>query len=676
MKIKDIVRLLVLNESQNDAEGLINLFRNSGYPTRAHRIVSEADLQQQLGEDPWDLMLCDGRFGELSIEQALAIFDEHHDDIPTIMLLDDPTGEAFQAALDRGVQDAVDAENQHHLLHAALREIANRRERLEKKALKGRLDEVNARYELLMEGSRDAIAYVTGGMHIDVNDAYAEHFGYDDTDELASMPLVDLIAAADQDEFKSFLKDYTNAGATTRTIDTTGERADGSTIAMSLEFSPATYEGEECTQLIIRRGGGSGSGSGTGNTEALSAVLDTISAARRDRTRSAVALVRPTNLDDVRRAIGYFTANQALTLLAEHLRDALDGASVLTLGNGDLLVLINATEPEAVRDALAKACDSLASQLLEIDTLSAQFECRAGVVGIDDQSADNAAMVIDHAYNGLLELLESASEKRAILYTPPATPVSLDSGDIDLDELAEQGRMKLLFQPIVSLRGDAGEYYEVSTRLLDSDDTEVDAARLAPGLVNEKGESTFDRWVIFSATKQLARQRSDGADTRLIINITPTALKDRDLISWLGVATKAAGLPPESVTLQLRESDVSSFIKLAAGFFEGLRGLGCRTAIAEFGASGEPGRLLKHVQADFLKIHRELAQNAQNHDDARQVLKALVGELGTGESAAIVPEVDSAATLATLWQIGAGYIQGSYLAEPGEAMDYEFAEIA
>lgn len=674
MKIKDIVRLLVLNESQNDAEGLINLFRNSGYPTRAHRIVSESDLEQRLTEDPWDLMLCDGRFEELSIEQALAIFRDRGDDIPTIVLLDNPTSEAFEAALDRGAQDAVDATNQHHLFHAALREIANRRERLEKNALKGRLDEVNARYELLMEGSRDAIAYVTGGMHIDVNEAYCEHFGYDDTDELASMPLVDLIAPADQEKFKSFLKEYTSAGATTRTLDIAGERSDGGAVEMTLEFSPATYEGEECTQIIIRRGGNQAAGSS--GTEVLHAILDTISATRRERTHSAVALVRPTNLDDVRRAIGYFTTNQALGLLAEQLRDELANAAVFALGNGDFIALFNDNEPQAACDAVTEACDNIATQLLEVDSLSAQFECRAGVIGIDDTAPDNAGLVIDHAYQGLMELLDSANQERALVYTPPATPVSLDSSDIDLDQLAEQGRLTLLFQPIVSLRGDSGEYYEVVTRLLDSDDSEVDAARLAPGLVDEKGQSTFDRWVIFSATKQLARQRGSGADTRLIINITPTALKDRELVAWLGVATKAAGLPPESVTLQLRESDVSSFVKLASEFFGGVREIGCRTAIAEFGASGEPVRLLKHVQVDFLKIHPELAQNAQLNEDARQALKQLVGELGTGASTAIVPEVDSAATLATLWQIGAGYIQGSYLAEPGEAMDYEFAEIA
>jgi EAL domain-containing protein (putative c-di-GMP-specific phosphodiesterase class I) len=41
-----------------------------------------------------------------------------------------------------------------------------------------------------------------------------------------------------------------------------------------------------------------------------------------------------------------------------------------------------------------------------------------------------------------------------------------------------------------------------------------------------------------------------------------------------------------------------------------------------------------------------------------------------------VPFVENASVLATLWQVGADFIQGHYLQAPSREMDYEFSDIA
>jgi hypothetical protein len=50
------IRLLILEDSQNDAEYLVSLLRNAGHATRAHRITSVEDLQECL-QQTWDLCL-------------------------------------------------------------------------------------------------------------------------------------------------------------------------------------------------------------------------------------------------------------------------------------------------------------------------------------------------------------------------------------------------------------------------------------------------------------------------------------------------------------------------------------------------------------------------------------------------------------------------------------------
>ena len=54
---KKTIRLLILEDSQNEAERLVSLFRNAGHATRVHRLTSSEDLAETL-QHTWDLLIC------------------------------------------------------------------------------------------------------------------------------------------------------------------------------------------------------------------------------------------------------------------------------------------------------------------------------------------------------------------------------------------------------------------------------------------------------------------------------------------------------------------------------------------------------------------------------------------------------------------------------------------
>lgn len=62
------------------------------------------------------------------------------------------------------------------------------------------------RYQLLLNSSSEAIAYVQDGMHIYVNSAYLELFGYENLEFLEVIPLMKLIDQKDQPSVKRLLK--------------------------------------------------------------------------------------------------------------------------------------------------------------------------------------------------------------------------------------------------------------------------------------------------------------------------------------------------------------------------------------------------------------------------------------------------------------------------------------
>lgn len=676
MKIKDIIRLLILNESQNDAEEIINLFRNSGYPTRAHRVVSDSELQQLLTENPWDLLISDDAHAEFRLQQAIDTLKREKADIP-VLLVNSDADQAMSSAIEAGVQDMIAKADQKHLLHAALREISNRRARLDNAAIRSTLEELQARYELLMGGSQDAIAYITDGMHVDVNDAYASQFGYDDAEEMACMPVIDLIADLDQDQFKQFLRDYSQTGENNINLEIRGQHQDGSELNLHMIFSPASYEGEDCTQIVIRAGGTASSG-GQDFRQSFADLAQQSIQLKNSNTDACLAYVQIDNLVQLREAVGILAADSIIAQLQEvfasHCTEALMIAQVSVDG---YILLLPGNAPETARQTMEQLLETSRQHIFEADGLTTHCECVAACMFINHKAAESADTLVNQVYTGVNELLSDGKGCKTTIYTPPAAPIKLGSKDIDLDELYEEGRLSLLYQPVVSLRGEPGEYYEVSPSLKDTDGSPIDISHLAAGMLDDKLGSLFDRWVIFAATKLLAQKRTGGSgDTRLIINLSNSCLRDNELPNWLGISLNAAGLPPEALVLQLDTVDAENSIKLTERFFAALKKLGCNTGLRDFDTAVDSEKVLEHIAPGMIKISAHAVELAQNEDKGRHKLKQLLNQATQAEAATVVPNVCTAATLATLWQLGAAFIQGSYLQDPAPAMEYEFAEIA
>ena len=56
---RDTLQLLLLTQTQNDAEQLVSLMRNSGFSTRARTVVSHAQFEEALKTAQWDVVVAD-----------------------------------------------------------------------------------------------------------------------------------------------------------------------------------------------------------------------------------------------------------------------------------------------------------------------------------------------------------------------------------------------------------------------------------------------------------------------------------------------------------------------------------------------------------------------------------------------------------------------------------------
>ena len=231
----------------------------------------------------------------------------------------------------------------------------------------------------------------------------------------------------------------------------------------------------------------------------------------------------------------------------------------------------------------------------------------------------------------------------------------------------------LLFQPIISLRGDSDEHYEVFLRLMD-EKKRRSARRISFCSLRSKTAlpAKIDRWVILQSIKMLSAHRSKGHNTRLTVNLTNNSLIDEEFIQWLSVAIKAARLPSDAVIFQLAEPDVAKHIRQAREFINGLKRMHCRTSLRHFGVTENPFETLKHVPVDFVKLDGKHVQDLDGSPDRKEKLTTMIKELQRHGKLTVIPMVESATVLSALWQAGANYIQGHYLQEPSTEMNYDF----
>ena len=686
---KKTIRLLLLEDSQNEAERLVSLFRNAGRATRVQRLTSAEDLQGAL-QQTWDLLICAPSSQLLPPEEVILAIRRQAKDLPIIQLV--PAGmptrdisDAIVEAMSLGVQDALPQGEDERLMRIAQRELANLEERRARRAAEVALHEAEKRCQLLLDSSVDAIAYVHDGMHIYANRAYLELFGYADAEELEGMPMIDLIGAGDQGAFKEFLKGY-QSGTGRNELNCGGVREDGEGFRARMHFSPASYDGEPCIQVVIRRD--------ADNTELEERlreastldpltglynrphILELMDAAAERAVNagqpSALAYLQLNHYAQLLAELGVSDIGLLLTELARWLPDQLPPEARLARFSDDVFTILHAGQtPEQLQAPLEALLKRLEGQLFDIQGRSVQVSLAIGLAGLSEKTA-RAQDVIDRAHRCADSLEGRAGLKRHDPTEELAAEASRGNLEAMVRQALETNGFRLLFQPIISLRGDTQEHYEALLRLVSPQGAELspteflDAARQA-GLAVK-----IDRWVLLAAIKQLVEHLGQGHSTRLFIHLTDASLQDPGLLPWLTTVLKAARLPADSLVLQLRETDAVSYLKQAKALAEGLHALHCKVALVQFGCTLNPLNTLRHLDADYVRLDasftRELGQPEQ-----LEGIKTLLASLHAQNRLSIMPAVETASALSSLWQAGVNYIQGHYLQSPTTAMNYDFA---
>ncbi len=697
MTTNPTIRLLILNDSRTEAERLISMLNNAGRQTRAQHAESEEVLVKLMQEQTWDVLICHDTNKTVSATNAIRQVRRLNKDLPVVLLTDDEGSKPIVEGIKLGAVDVVRLDEDQHLLQVIAREHTNREQRNLMRVAERRYKEMERRNQQLLDSSRDGFAFIQDGMFVYTNDSFAEVLDYRDRDDLECMPLIDMVSEEDQDRVKTFLKQFMLRGSDIETtkLTFTAITAQEKQKVLNIDVRKAQYLDEEiCIQFVVR--------ANSANTEELEEQLEQIrqqdlatglfnknylveqlelvvdKAVKQDTGAALLYLAINNFVETVQSKMGIAATDVVLGSIAAHARTLIKEGELLCRFSEDGFMLlipgIDADEAQGRAEKLAKA---MSSYIIDIEGSTLQLTYCVGV-SLINETTSHSDVPITHAMKALeLAREHHAKDKQIVARTfeeQKAEGEGQSAREVakTVQRALDKNRFRLLYQPILSLRGSDMEHYEILLRMVDDDDNGVSPNEFLEVAAEMGAITKIDRWVILESIKVLSEHRSKGHKTRLIVNLSKESMKDATLPPWLGVAFKAAKLPGSSIIFQLQESDVNDHMNLAKAFTQQVTALGAECSISRFGCVLNPFNALEHVTAHYIKVDGSFTQELQSGHGEPEALGELVSKLHELEKITIVPFVENASVLSKLWQSGVHYIQGYYLQGPAAAMDYDF----
>ncbi len=689
---RDTLHLLLLTHDQNDAEGLVSLLRNSGRATRAHMVSSITDFTDQIQDKTWDLVLAEPNAQDIDPKELFKQIKRLDKDLPVIILAEDVDPMQLEFYLKLGACDLVPEDESNLLSMVIQRELSNLNSRRALRTTQVKLRDAEKRCQSLLESSKDALTYIHDGMHIYANQAYLDLFGYDSVDDLEGMPVMDMVASRDQDNLKKSLKSFLVAGGSVD-LKYSGVKTDNTEIPITMSLSSATYADESCTQIVIR------ANSDSSNLEAklkefssrdlLTGLynkpyfMDSLeSAVDRAVLKGNVGAAIYINVDRfgrVKSQVGINNADSILFSVADYLKSAIEEGDTLARIGEDIFAWvrpnINAEQALAVSE---KFRDGIEHLVIDANSQTVTITASIGVALINDSCSDPSD-IIQRAHQAADAVRnEEGHEKGNGVHLYVAEEVAPDNTEEGIEKQViaalKASSFNLLFQPLINLKGEEQEHYETLLRLPQSNGEELSAGEFLNGFaISEDLKRKIDRWVILHSTKLLSEHRQQNLKTRLFVNLSAASLMDESLSSWIGVALNAAKLESDSVIFQFNEEDATKFLTQAQTFTADLKAKGYSCALSRFGCSLKPFQALKHLSIDYIKVDGSFTHEL-NQPESLETLKQMLAELHEQELKTIVPLVESASAVASLWQLGAHFIQGYYVQAPQAGMAYNFSD--
>ena len=677
---RDPLRILVIDASSSEAEALLNVYRDAGYPTRAQHIMSMEDLNEALSSDQkWDLML----FSNTELPEGVFIQDmlekveQQGRDIPSIALSEHPEDD-MPELLKQGVRSVVPCDNDQLLLLTSDKEVSDLHTRRNHRRMSVALNESEKQRRNLLNDQVDAIVYVAGGKIRYSNPAFNELVGLDASDNLAGKLFADLIDESDRKDVSEFLANIEDSGQALAAIQCPLVRKGDSELPVRMIVSPTSFEGSYTLSLLVR--------SQDDNVDSVVEKQE-IEAARPDtethlydkkqfsdqldvavqrvvsgRDKFSLLCITLDTLRELHAQSGKRVSQPVYHEVSRRLGLSLLEHQAGSWSSDCFMALIQTGDEKTIQTLSGQVLHDVAAEPVTIDDQAFPVQLSIGAVMINDACSDIQTLLVRARHTAVVSQKKGGGclsfyKKRRI---SAVSSVEKHLAGM-VSQALQKNDFKLFYQPIISLKGSTEKHFDVQLRMRDVRGREHESTSFRNKLDKNALWSKVDRWQVIQAGKELLDSMQNKKDVRLFFHLGGNAFQEKEFIPWMNVAFKAAGIPNSAIVIEMSEQNIVRFHKEAPKFFEAIKGMGFHTGVSEFGCSLKPLETIEPFHLDYVKLDPSFTKDLTKQDEGKE-LKDMIRVLSEKGQKVIVPEVQSAVEMAPLWHTGCRFYSGGLCA--------------
>jgi EAL domain-containing protein (putative c-di-GMP-specific phosphodiesterase class I)/GGDEF domain-containing protein len=242
-----------------------------------------------------------------------------------------------------------------------------------------------------------------------------------------------------------------------------------------------------------------------------------------------------------------------------------------------------------------------------------------------------------------------------------------------------KGRLRLVYQPIVSFETAEEARYKAYLQVVDENDKIHPMEKLGVVAVRYGLMGALDRWTIIRGLATIIETQQSAAKLpMLFVRVSRNSLADNEFYGWLSKRFKDSRLSGHHLVLEVKEDNADECFEETRQLRACLRELGCGMALSHFGGKSHSDRLLKELSPDYIKLDGSLIERLSKAKDenSRRSMAALTRQAQSLKIRVVAAGVSTAPQMASIWQFGVTLVQGNMVAESGPKMDFDFKQYA
>ena len=392
----------------------------------------------------------------------------------------------------------------------------------------------------------------------------------------------------------------------------------------------------------------------------------------RHRQRIAIVLIDIDRFTLINDTLGHTAGDELMLQAAQRFAKALDGLECVLArwGGEQLAVLVYEVESTAAAYAITTEIQNARQEPFALRQHRIRIATRMGFTCIDSglQRAEDALREADVA----LSVAKRHPNQLTVAYTPGmgGAAVSLVSLEADLHIALERNEFRLLFQPIVDLRGPRVVGAEALLRWRHPVE-----GLLAPkeflAIAEEAGVIVpVTRWIIQRVCRlagEWRRRLPQGTNFYISVNLSAAVLRDPGLRDYVARVLEDTHTPPGHLKFELTEGGLISNVSTVREVLDALHRMGIELMLDDFGTGYSSLSYLQLFPFDYVKIDRPFVKRTGSERANAAITSAILQMASSLGLRAVAEVVETQTAAQALQQMGCHFAQGYFFSPPVEA---------